>query len=139
MFTDMVGYSALAQRDESLALQLLETHRGLVRPILREHVGREVKTIGDAFLVEFGSALQAVECAIAIQRALTDHNEESGTSQIDLRIGIHLGDVVDQEGDLLGDTVNITSRIEPLAEASGVCISGPVFDQVRTKIPYTCT
>ena len=139
MFTDMVGYSALAQRNEPLALRLLEAHRELLRPIFLEHAGREVKTIGDAFLVEFPSALQAVDCAIAIQRKLVDHNEPTGTPRIELRIGIHLGDVVDQAGDLLGDAVNIASRIEPLAETSGVCISGPVFDQVRNKIPHTCT
>jgi class 3 adenylate cyclase/tetratricopeptide (TPR) repeat protein len=139
MFTDMVGYSALAQRDEPLALRLLETHRGLLRAVFREHAGREVKTIGDAFLVEFTSALQAAECAVAIQRKLVEYNEGAGPGRIDLRIGIHLGDVIDQAGDLLGDAVNIASRIEPLAETSGVCISGPVFDQVRNKIPYGCT
>ncbi len=139
MFTDMVGYSALAQRDETLALRLLETHRELLRPIFQAHSGREVKTIGDAFLVEFSSALQASECAVAIQRKLSDHNGRPGAERIELRIGVHLGDVIDQSGDLLGDAVNIASRIEPLAEASGICISGPVFDQVRNKIPYPCT
>jgi len=139
MFTDMVGYSALTQRDEPLALRVLTTHRELLRPIFRKHEGREVKTIGDAFLVEFPSALRAVECAVATQQALIEHNERSQAERIELRIGVHLGDVIDQSGDLLGDAVNIASRIEPLAETSGICISGPVFDQVRNKIPYPCT
>ncbi len=139
MFTDMVGYSALAQRDEPLALRLVDVQRALVRPIFRSHRGREVNRMGDGFLVEFPSALEALECAIDVQRALLDHNERAGAERVELRIGIHLGDVIDQAGDLLGDAVNIAARIEPLAEASGVCISGPVFDQIRNKVPYSCT
>ncbi len=139
MFTDMVGYSALAQRDEPRALRLLETQRRLVRPVFQSHGGREVNRLGDGFLVEFPSALQALECAIAVQRTLLEHNEGSGPDRVEIRIGIHLGDVVDQAGDLLGDAVNIAARIEPLAETSGVCISGPVFDQIRNKVPYACT
>jgi class 3 adenylate cyclase len=139
MFTDMVGYSALAQRDEPLALRLLETQRALVRPIFQSHHGREVNRMGDGFLIEFPSALQALECAINVQRALLAHNERSRSERVELRIGVHLGDVIDQAGDLLGDAVNIAARIEPLAETSGICISGPVFDQVRNKVPYACT
>jgi len=139
MFTDMVGYSALAQRDEPLALRLLETQRALVRPVLQSHGGREVNRMGDGFLVEFPSALQALECAIDVQRALLNHNERSESERVELRIGVHLGDVIDQAGDLLGDAVNIAARIEPLAETSGICISGPVFDQIRNKVPFSCT
>ena len=139
MFTDMVGSSALAHRDEALALRLGREHEAIVRPLLGRHDGREVKALGDGFLVEFASALQAVECAVEIQRAFLDRNEKAGADRIDLRIGIHLGDVVHRDGDVFGDAVNIASRIEPLAEASGVCVSGPVLDQVRNKIPYPCT
>ena len=139
MFTDMVGYSALAQRDETRAVHLVNTHRELLRPVFRAHEGREVKTMGDGFLVEFPSALHAVECAVATQRRLLEHGGGAESERIELRIGVHLGDVIDQGGDLLGDAVNIASRIEPLAESSGVCISGPVFDQVRNKISYGCT
>jgi class 3 adenylate cyclase/tetratricopeptide (TPR) repeat protein len=138
MFTDMVGYSALAQRDEPLAIHLLGVQRALVRPVFQSHGGREVNRMGDGFLVEFPSALQALECAIDVQRTLLGHNERSASDRVELRIGIHLGDVVDQAGDLLGDAVNIAARIEPLAETSGICISGPVFDQVRNKVPYSC-
>ncbi len=139
MFTDMVGFSALAQRDETRAVHLVNAHRDILRPIFRAHEGREVKTMGDGFLVEFPSALHAVECAVATQQRLREHGGAAEAERIELRIGVHLGDVIDQGGDLLGDAVNIASRIEPLAESSGVCISGPVFDQVRNKISYGCT
>jgi tetratricopeptide (TPR) repeat protein len=134
MLTDIVGYSAITQRDEALALRLLEEHRRLVRPCLAKHRGREVKTIGDAFLVEFESALEAVECAIEIQRTFSERNRKPNPGRIALRIGVHAGDVVHDENDVYGDAINIVSRIEPLAEPGGICVSGPVFEQVRNKI-----
>src|SRR5262249_22807503 len=135
MFTDMVGYSALAQRDEALALELLEEHRRLVRGLLPQHSGREVKTTGDGFLLEFPSALAAVQGAVEIQNALHDRNETSPAErQIRIRIGIHVGDVVTSDGDIHGDGVNIAARIEPLAAAGGICISNAVHEQVRNKL-----
>src|ERR1700760_2318184 len=90
MFTDMVGYSALSQRDSKLALELLEEHRKILRTIFLEFNGTEIKTIGDAFLVEFNSALEAAECAIAIQRALAKRNADAPAErQIELKIGVH--------------------------------------------------
>ena len=137
MFTDIVGYSSLTQKNERLALELLEEHRRIVRPIVARHNGREIKTIGDAFLIEFGSALEATECAVEIQRSLHDYNQQSDPARrVHIRIGIHLGDVIQRQNDVLGDAVNIASRIEPLAEADGICISGEVYAQVRNKIGY---
>ncbi len=136
MFTDMVGYSALAQRNEALALQLLEDHRSLLRALFPRFNGREVKTIGDAFLVEFHSALEAAQCAIEIQRTLAKRNHDvAAARRIEVRIGIHIGDVVQRaDGDVLGDGVNIASRIEPLAGANGICISVDVERQIRNTI-----
>lgn len=138
MFTDLVDFSALAQQDEALALRTVEEISTLLRPLFTVHSGREVKALGDGFLVEFNSALDAAECAIAIQRRLFHRNQSVGVRPAEMRIGIHLGDVVQKDGDILGDAVNIAARIEPLAEASGICISGPVFEQVGNKIPYPC-
>jgi TolB-like protein/class 3 adenylate cyclase/tetratricopeptide (TPR) repeat protein len=135
MFTDMVGYSALAQRNEALALELLQEHRRLLRSIFPKHRGSEIKTIGDGFLVEFSSALAAVECGIEIQEAIAKRNSVNppqGCFQV--RIGIHLGDVVRSDNDVVGDGVNIAARIEPLAGAGGICISQQVFDQVEKRI-----
>jgi adenylate cyclase len=134
MFTDMVGFTALSQRDESLSLAVLEEQRGLLRPIFRRHSGREVKTIGDAFLVEFPSALEAVRCGFEVQRSAREFNyARPAERQVHLRIGVHLGDVVESGGDISGDAVNVASRIEPLSEDGGVCLSQQVFDQVQNK------
>src|ERR1700688_1747047 len=135
MFTDMVGYSALAQRDDKVALELLEEHRRLLREIFPRFHGTEIKTIGDAFLVEFGSALEAAQCAIEIQRTLAKRNHDVTSDQrIELKIGIHIGDVVHRDGDVYGDGVNIASRIEPLAGAGGICVSMDVERQIRNAV-----
>ena len=135
MFTDMVGFSALTQRNEALALDLLDEHQRRLRPIFARHGGREIKATGDGFLVEFSSALEATRCALAIQTSLVERNASATAERrIELRIGLHLGDVEVRDGDVFGDGVNIAARIEPLAEAGGICITGAVFDQVHNKI-----
>ena len=135
MFTDMVGYSALMQRDEALGLNLVKEQRALFRPLFATNGGNEIKNTGDGFLVEFTSALDAMRCAIGLQTALHDRNiQVPAPSAILVRIGIHLGDVDVQEGDVYGDGVNIAARIEPLAEAGGIAVSQQVFDQVHNKI-----
>src|SRR5262245_16305989 len=135
MFTDMVGYSALAQRDDSLALELLEEHRRLLREIFPRFHGTEIKTIGDGFLVEFHSALEAAECAIEIQRALSKRNADVPVERrIAIKIGVHIGDVVHRDHDIYGDGVNIAARIEPLAGPGGICVSMDVERQIRNKL-----
>lgn len=135
MFTDMVGYTAMAQRNEAQAVELLEEQRSLLRPIFRKHSGREIDTIGDAFLVEFASSLDAVLCSIDIQSLLKKQNEQRDDERkILLRIGIHLGDVIHKGKNVSGDAVNVASRIEPLALPGGICLTAQVYYSVLNKV-----
>src|SRR5438128_2146326 len=135
MFTDMVDYSALAQRDQALALELLEEHRQIARSLFPRFNGTEVKTIGDAFLVEVHSALEAAQCAIEIQRTLAKRNHDvAADRRIEVRIGIHIGDVVHRDGDVYGDGVNIASRIQAVTGAGGICLSTDVERQIHNAL-----
>ena len=134
MFTDTVGFTSSTHTNEGRSLDLLRQQAELIRPILALHKGREIKSTGDGFLVEFESALKAVQCAVTVQRLLHERNSEGGLTPIQIRVGVHLGDVVEEGNDILGDAVNIAARIEPLAEPGGICVSGAVYDQVRTKV-----
>lgn len=135
MLTDMCGYSKQMEQDEALAYTKLVEHNQIIRAEIIKYRGREIKTIGDAFLVTFRSAIDAVDCALAIQRSFTDFNANRlETERILIRIGIHLGDVLIVEDDVYGDGVNVAARIEPLAEPGGICVSEPVFEMVRKKI-----
>jgi adenylate cyclase len=135
MFTDMVGYSALTHENEPLALELVERHNGLMRQRFVEHGGREVKSMGDGFLVVFASALDAARCAIAIQSAVHERNAVEPRERIfQVRIGIHVGDVVHREDDVFGQGVNIASRLERLARPGGICLSEQAANLIRNTI-----
>ena len=139
---DVVGYSRLIERDERGTLERLRTCRKeLVEPLLAEHRGRVVKLMGDGALCEFASVVDAVACAVAIQRGMAER--ETGTPEeerLRFRIGINLGDVVrDADGDLYGDGVNIAARLEGIAEPGGICVSRTVHDHVRGKVPFAFT
>ncbi|MBS4028900.1 MAG: tetratricopeptide repeat protein [Ignavibacteriales bacterium] len=134
MFTDMVGYSAMIQKNESLALALLKKQEELLHPIFQKYGGDEVKKTGDGYLVEYASALEAVNCAVEIQRTLHEyHSATEHETQFQIRIGIHIGDVVHRDGDVFGDGVNIAARVEPLAAAGGICITEDVFHQIQNR------
>jgi adenylate cyclase len=135
MFTDIVGYTALAQNDESLALELLEEHNKLLRQSFASHGGREIKSTGDGFLVEFASPVRSVQCALEIQSECERRNADADRKRrFQVRIGIHLGDIVHRGEDVFGDGVNVASRIEPLAQPGGICITRQVHDQVWNKV-----
>ena len=135
MFSDIVGFTALTQKNEGHALQLLEEYRALTRRALAKYKGREVKTMGDGFIVEFTSALEASECAVEIQRLMQERNMKVGAGdKLWARIGIHVGDVERKGSDILGDAVNIASRVYSFADAGGICITRQVFDQIWNKI-----
>jgi adenylate cyclase len=135
---DVVGYSRLMGADEEGTLERLKAlRRELIDLKITQHHGRIVKTTGDGMLVEFASVVNAVRCAAEVQRAMPERN--SGVpvdNRIELRIGINLGDVIADGNDLYGDGVNIAARIEALADAGGVFVSGTVFDQVRDRLPF---
>ena len=122
MFTDIVGYSAIAQRDEALALRLLGEQKKILRPFFPLFDGREIETIGDAFLVEFASALEATLCAVEIQKTLNERNVAAAPGEeIRLRIGLHVGDVVHSGANVHGDGVNIAARIQQAAFRAVAC------------------
>ena len=133
MFTDIVGYTAQMGENEHQALQLLKKNREFQKPLIQEHKGQWLKEMGDGTLSAFGSAVEAVNCALEIQQALNDDPD------LTLRIGIHVGDVVFEGGDVFGDGVNVASRIEPLAEPGGICVSDRVYDDLRNQPAIFCT
>jgi len=135
IFTDIVGFSQKMSVDENLALQLLDTHNDILDHSIERFQGRILKRMGDAIFAEFESANNAVNCAIDIQTKLTDYNTDKPTKYlIAIRIGIHLGDVVIRGDDLFGDGINIASRLEPLAEPGGICITQAVYQSVKAHI-----
>jgi class 3 adenylate cyclase len=133
--SDVAGYSRMMGENEELTVQTLRGHRAIFDALLKQHHGRVFNTAGDAILAEFPSAVEAVRCATEIQSALQTRNEHLPPGQKMLfRMGINVGDVVVQDGDLLGDGVNVAARIQTVAEPGGICISGSVYDQIQNKL-----
>ena len=136
--SDVAGYSRLMGTDEEGTHERLKAHlRELVDPKIGEHRGRIVKNTGDGFLAEFSSVVDAVRCAVEVQRGMIDREPQvPDERRIRFRIGINLGDVIAEADDIYGDGVNVAARLEALAEPGGVCISRVVRDQIRDKLPY---
>src|SRR6266852_3223458 len=135
---DVAGYSRLMGADEEGTLAALKAiRRELGDPKIAEHRGRIVKTTGDGLLVEFPSVVDAVRCAVELQREMSERNAAIPTERrIEFRIGINLGDIIIEEQDIYGDGVNVAARLEALAEPGGICVSRVVRDQVRDKVDF---
>ena len=138
LVADVFGYSRMMGEDEERTVRTLRGHRAVFDDLLKTYRGRVFNTAGDAILAEFPSAVDAVRCATEIQSALRTRNEQLPEDhRMWFRIGVNLGDVIVQDGDLLGDGVNIAARIEAATEPGGVCISGSVYDQIQNKLSLT--
>ena len=135
---DVAGYSRLMGADEEGTHERLQAHlRELINPKISEHRGRIVKNTGDGFLAEFQSVVDAVRCAVEVQRGMADREPEVPEERrIRFRMGINLGDVIAEEHDIFGDGVNVAARLEALAEPGGICVSRVVRDQVRDRLDY---
>jgi adenylate cyclase len=132
---DVKGYSRLMGEDEKGTVRTLNTYKGLMTGLIQHHHGRVVDAPGDNVLAEFASVVDAVECAVEIQKELKTRNAELPENRkMEFRIGVNLGDVIEDGEQILGDGVNIAARLESLSEAGGICISGTAFDHVRNKL-----
>ena len=138
---DVVGYGRLMEADESATLAALTEHRKvLIEPKVGEHNGRIVKLLGDGILAEFVSAVDAVRCAVEIQKAMPARSANVPEDQrVRFRVGINVGDIIVEDDDIYGDGVNIAARVQELAEPDGVCLSGTAYDQVRGKLDFELT
>src|SRR5262245_54604635 len=135
MFTDIVGFSHKMGSDEARMLRLLDLHNQIIRQAVAEHQGTVIKTVGDGFLVDFPSVVNAVQCAQRLQTHFRAHNAENEPAeQIHVRIGIHSGDIVQRDGDVFGEGVNIASRLQGLAEPDAICLSDMVYRDVAKKL-----
>jgi adenylate cyclase len=135
MCADVSGYSRLMEEDEAATLATLKLYREAMTGLMERHRGRLVGTAGDSLLAEFSSVVEAVQCAVEIQRELANRNRTvPDARRMDFRIGINLGDVMVEAGDLYGEGVNVAARLESLADPGGICISRTVYDQVRNKL-----
>src|SRR5579863_3871331 len=138
---DVAGYSRLMGADEEGTLAALKAiRRELGDPKIKEHRGRIVKTTGDGVLVEFASVVDAVRCAVEVQRGMAERNAGMSAEQrMDFRMGINVGDIIIDGDDIYGDGVNVAARLETLADPGGICVSRTVRDQVRDKLDFGFT
>ena len=133
---DVEGYSRLMGEDEEATVRTLTSYRKAITSLTQQFRGRVVDSPGDNVLVEFASVVDAVQCSVEIQRVLKAKNAElTENRRMDFRIGINLGDVIEEDDRIYGDGVNIAARVEGLAEAGGICISGSAFEQIENKLP----
>ena len=133
---DVVGYSRLMGDDEAATVKTLANYREVMTSLIKQHRGRVVDSPGDNILAEFVSVVDAVQCAVAVQKELQTRNAELPEDRkMEFRIGINLGDVIDEEDRIYGDGVNIAARLEAMADPGGICISKTAFDQIETKLP----
>jgi class 3 adenylate cyclase len=135
---DVAGYSRLMEQDEADTFQRLRTHRkDLFEPEIEKHHGRIFKLMGDGLLAEFGSVVDAVECAVSLQRSMVERNAAvEAERRIEVRIGINLGEVIVEGEDRYGEGVNIAARLQELAEPGGICVSGKVSKEVEKKLAF---
>jgi adenylate cyclase len=133
---DAVGYSRLMAEDEPGTVKTIATYREIMASLIKQHRGRVVDSPGDNVLAEFSSVVDAVQCAVAVQNEFQTRNEELAENRkMEFRIGINLGDVIDEGGRIYGDGVNVAARLEAIADAGGICVSKTAFDQIETKLP----
>jgi len=135
---DVAGYSALMGRDEVGTLRTLTAYRVIIDRLIASHRGRIFNTAGDSLVADFASAVDTVQCAVAVQDAIAKENaDRPAGEQMWFRIGVHVGDIMVQGDNLFGDAVNIAARLEALAEPGGICVSGVVRDHIGTKLPLS--
>jgi adenylate cyclase len=133
---DAVGYSRLMAEDEAATVKTLATYREVMTSLIKQHRGRVVDSPGDNVLAEFSSVVDAVQCAVAVQNEFQTRNAELAENRrMEFRIGINLGDVIDEEERIYGDGVNVAARLEALSDPGGICVSKTAFDQIETKLP----
>ena len=137
MFADVVGYSRMMASNEERTLELLKEFENICSPIISDNEGKIIKKVGDELFCEFSSAKQAIDCALSIQEAIQPYNDSRPKDfKLQVRIGIHVGDIVLRDGDVFGDGVNVASRIQPFASPGGICISNAVKEAIASHPSY---
>ena len=140
MFIDIVGYSKKMSQDEPETLRLLDNYQDLVVPIIEKYDGAVIKFLGDGLFCQFNSAINSIDCGLAINQALDDYNNTSDSKfDIQVRIGIHMGDVIKKGDDLFGDGVNVAARIESKAQPGGICITGTIYSAISSHPRFEIT